>query len=314
MLHGKVYNLTPYIPYHPGGLGTIMLAAGRDASALFTEYHTWVNGESMLKKCCIGKITEALPIHTSTCSIASISKNSDLYRFTFTLPVECTVRQIQPGQHVFVQAMINGRCIERPYTPVTSGRDVMELVIKLYPKGTMSSYFSTLTVGDEVIINGPFGNIHWTETRELSVSPVISVKSKHMVMIVSGTGVNPCLAMLKSIFDDTTDATKQDVIITLLCCNKNQDYIIEPEFLEFLAVQYTDFFTVHHVLSDDTQAVASGSSHFYCGNRLQEETVTQLLPHVEKSSPVLLCGSLEFEKSVKAMLHSIGYTQSYSFM
>ena len=38
----QVYNITPYIKYHPGGVQYIMKGAGRDATALFNKYHAWV--------------------------------------------------------------------------------------------------------------------------------------------------------------------------------------------------------------------------------------------------------------------------------
>mmetsp|Transcript_15256 Transcript_15256/g.34082 ORF Transcript_15256/g.34082 Transcript_15256/m.34082 type:complete len:220 (+) Transcript_15256:242-901(+) len=42
-LHGKVYNITPYLHYHPGGVDIFKPCLGRDASALFDKYHRWVN-------------------------------------------------------------------------------------------------------------------------------------------------------------------------------------------------------------------------------------------------------------------------------
>lgn len=55
VLDGKVYNLTPYLHYHPGGLKILVDdAAGRDCTALFNKYHKWVNGATMLQKCHLG--------------------------------------------------------------------------------------------------------------------------------------------------------------------------------------------------------------------------------------------------------------------
>ena len=36
--NGKVYNITPYLPYHPGGEKELMRVAGRDGSKLFGSY------------------------------------------------------------------------------------------------------------------------------------------------------------------------------------------------------------------------------------------------------------------------------------
>lgn len=57
-LNGKVYNITQYIDYHPGGVPKLMLAAGKDCTTLFNKYHAWVNYESMLSKCQVGVLSE----------------------------------------------------------------------------------------------------------------------------------------------------------------------------------------------------------------------------------------------------------------
>jgi cytochrome-b5 reductase len=39
-----VYNITPYLDFHPGGVDEIMKGAGIDATKLFQEIHAWVRG------------------------------------------------------------------------------------------------------------------------------------------------------------------------------------------------------------------------------------------------------------------------------
>ncbi|KAF2211454.1 hypothetical protein CERZMDRAFT_85263 [Cercospora zeae-maydis SCOH1-5] len=51
---GKVYNITPYLPFHPGGEAELMKAAGRDGTKLFMDVHPWVNWENMLGTCLVG--------------------------------------------------------------------------------------------------------------------------------------------------------------------------------------------------------------------------------------------------------------------
>ena len=54
VFQGKVYNITPYVPYHPGGEGELMRAAGKDGTKLFMDVHPWVNYENMLAECVVG--------------------------------------------------------------------------------------------------------------------------------------------------------------------------------------------------------------------------------------------------------------------
>uniref|UniRef100_A0A8C9FBK2 Cytochrome b5 reductase 4 n=1 Tax=Pavo cristatus TaxID=9049 RepID=A0A8C9FBK2_PAVCR len=55
-IRGLVYNVTPYMEYHPGGEDELMKAAGTDGTDLFEQVHRWVNYESMLKECLVGRM------------------------------------------------------------------------------------------------------------------------------------------------------------------------------------------------------------------------------------------------------------------
>ncbi|XP_057690240.1 cytochrome b5 reductase 4 isoform X2 [Corythoichthys intestinalis] len=55
-IRGMVYNVTPYMDYHPGGEDELMKAAGIDGTDLFDQVHRWVNYESMLKECLVGRM------------------------------------------------------------------------------------------------------------------------------------------------------------------------------------------------------------------------------------------------------------------
>ncbi|XP_070823257.1 cytochrome b5 reductase 4 [Chaetodon trifascialis] len=59
-IRGMVYNVTPYMDYHPGGEEELMKAAGIDGTDLFDKVHRWVNYESMLKECLVGRMATAI--------------------------------------------------------------------------------------------------------------------------------------------------------------------------------------------------------------------------------------------------------------
>jgi cytochrome b involved in lipid metabolism len=54
VLGGAVYNITPYLPFHPGGEGELLRCAGKNGDKLFGEIHPWVNYDTMLRACLIG--------------------------------------------------------------------------------------------------------------------------------------------------------------------------------------------------------------------------------------------------------------------
>lgn len=53
-IQGKIYNITPYLKFHPGGVRELMRGAGRDATKMFMDAHAWVNVHYMLDKCLVG--------------------------------------------------------------------------------------------------------------------------------------------------------------------------------------------------------------------------------------------------------------------
>lgn len=54
VLRGRVYNISPYLRFHPGGVDMLMKGAGKDCISLFNKYHSWVNAEFLLEKCLVG--------------------------------------------------------------------------------------------------------------------------------------------------------------------------------------------------------------------------------------------------------------------
>ena len=58
VLSGKVYNVTRYIKFHPGGVDYLMQGAGKDATRLFHKYHKWVNVDFMLQRCYLGQLSK----------------------------------------------------------------------------------------------------------------------------------------------------------------------------------------------------------------------------------------------------------------
>eukprot|EP00438_Fugacium_kawagutii_P029520 Skav222746 [mRNA] locus=scaffold2390:557469:561422:- [translate_table: standard] len=53
IFQGRVYDITLYIDFHPGGKRQIMQGAGKDMTTLFQKAHPWVSGcpSARLERC-----------------------------------------------------------------------------------------------------------------------------------------------------------------------------------------------------------------------------------------------------------------------
>ena len=57
IISGHVFDVTEYIPYHPGGVQELMRGVGKDATKLIQAIHPWVNLGTLLDPCHIGIVS-----------------------------------------------------------------------------------------------------------------------------------------------------------------------------------------------------------------------------------------------------------------
>ncbi|CAH7685591.1 cytochrome b5-like heme/steroid binding domain-containing protein, partial [Phakopsora pachyrhizi] len=51
--NSKVYNLTSYLDFHPGGRKELLRVGGKDGTELFMKTHAWISVDSMMDTCLI---------------------------------------------------------------------------------------------------------------------------------------------------------------------------------------------------------------------------------------------------------------------
>ena len=95
-INGLVFNVTPYMDYHPGGWEELVRGAGIDATDLFNEVHRWVNYESMLTSCLIGKlVAEPLKLIRPISTKVKVTPPADIVepvKTTLTIPPMASVK------------------------------------------------------------------------------------------------------------------------------------------------------------------------------------------------------------------------------
>lgn len=53
---GRVYDVTAYVPFHPGGRAELLRGAGGDATELVRSTHAWVSIDTFIGRCFIGML------------------------------------------------------------------------------------------------------------------------------------------------------------------------------------------------------------------------------------------------------------------
>ncbi|KIJ45122.1 hypothetical protein M422DRAFT_59928 [Sphaerobolus stellatus SS14] len=198
-----------------------------------------------------------------------ISPNTALYRFG--LPNPNDVLGLPIGQHISVEAEINGKRIMRSYTPTSSDDDKghFDLLVKTYEKGNISRYLSLLKIGDKVRIKGPKGQFVYTPTL-----------SREIGMIAGGTGITPMLQIIRAALKNPSDRTK----LSLIYANVNPEDILLKKELDELAAKHPDRFTVYYVLNNPP-AQWNGGVGFVSKEHIEKE-----MPPSSHDIKVLLCG------------------------
>lgn len=56
VLKGNVYNISPYLKYHPGGSSIFKQVLGKDATPLFNKYHKWLNESGFVRPLLLGTV------------------------------------------------------------------------------------------------------------------------------------------------------------------------------------------------------------------------------------------------------------------
>jgi NAD(P)H-flavin reductase len=129
--------------------------------------------------------------------IKEVSYNTRLYRIeiphgkALNLPV---------GRHISLKALIDNRIIVRAYTPTSppNVKGYFDLLIKSYEFGQMSKYLSTLRAGDTLLVRGPLGNYKVTKNQYGGIG-----------LIAGGSGLTPCLQLVRTILENSTVAKKE---------------------------------------------------------------------------------------------------------
>ena len=198
--------------------------------------------------------------------------------------------------------------VAKPYTPttLTDEKGHFELVIKAYPEGKVSGYLHTLKVGDMIEVKGPFPKLPYTANMK-----------KNIGMICGGTGITPCLQVIKEILKNPADTTE----ISLVFANdKEEDILLKPE-LDALAKKHKNF-KITYVLAKPVFAFGWDGEVGW----MNKDIVAKTMPTPSADSLICVCGPPGFMAAVsgdktkdykqglvQGLLKDAGYTEEMVF-
>ena len=278
VVNDKVYDATEYLELHPGGMDSIVINAGEDATEDFVAIHS-MKATKMLEKYYIGdldknkagvveakKEDEVLTdAHGRKLALNPRKKTAfrlqnkivlsrDSFLLDFALPTAEHVLGLPTGKHMFMSAVINGETVLRRYTPISSNYDVgcVKFVIKAYRPcerfpngGKMSQHVDSLKIGDYLDFRGPVGEFEYISDGEFLLDGEECHATKFN-MVAGGTGITPCMQIAAEILRHPRDNTQMSLIFA---AREEGDLLMRSTLDEWAAI-FPNKFKVHYILSD----------------------------------------------------------------
>lgn len=230
--------------------------------------------------------------------VTKVSHNTKLLRFEIP---NGKVLGLSIGRHVSVRAEIRGKPVMRAYTP-TSRPDVQgyfELLVKTYEMGKLSPHLHSLVTGDYLEVRGPVGRFKYTKNAY-----------KRMGLIAGGTGLTPCLQVIRCILEGPEGAGDTTSFV-LLFQNRSEADILLREELNDLVTLSAGRLEVIYYLSNPTTA-QWGQQHLNERRGYINAEAVQRLLRPEVAQMVGICGPGGFVESMKGLLTDVGHKDEES--
>lgn len=279
VVNDRVYDCTEYLELHPGGVDSITINAGGDATEDFVSIHS-AKATKMLEKYYIGDLDKSSLIDVTSNKFASdeivdengkkmalnpkkkipfrlrskIVLSHDSFLLDFELQSDEHILGLPTGKHLFLSAKINDEMVMRRYTPISSNHDVgcVKFVVKAYrpcprfPKGgKMSQYLDSLKIGDTLDMRGPVGEFEYASCGRFLMDGE-ECKASKFNMIAGGTGITPVMQIAAEILRHPEDHTR---ISLIFACREENDLLMRSTLDEWVR-EYPKKFQVHYILSD----------------------------------------------------------------
>lgn len=154
----------------------------------------------------------------------------------------------------------------------------MDLLIKKYPGGPMSTHIHNLSPGDTLEVKGPIPKYWWTTN-----------KHREIALIAGGTGITPMWQLIHDIFADPYSKTK----VTLVFGNLKEEDILMKKELQDLENMFPWKFRAFYTLDDPPQEWR-GEKGF-----ITKDLLKQVLPEPKEGDiKIFVCGPPGLMKAI----------------
>lgn len=240
-----------------------------------------------------------------------VSPTSSVLRFA--LPDKDRPLDLSTCACILAHSSIDGEDVTRPYTPISTNRQVgsFDLLVKNYGEtAKMSRKLHEIRPGDD--------SIHFSHV-DANVKLQAPFRYEFIGMLVGGTGITPMIQALHAILGDKSCSTK----VCMLYGSRVRDDILARELLHRWAREYPDRFTCIDVLSDEPSDSDWSGHRGYIDRKLIEQSFPP--PATAQSIKLLVCGPPAFydvlsgprseNDRISGLLGEMGYTadQVYKF-
>ncbi|KAI1815523.1 oxidoreductase NAD-binding domain-containing protein [Poronia punctata] len=237
--------------------------------------------------------------------------NHNTKKFIFKLPEDDMVSGLAVASALLTKFVPEGeKPVLRPYTP-TSDEDTkgyIELVVKKYPGGPMSTHLHDMVPGQRLEFKGPLPKYPWTAN-----------KHDHIALVAGGTGITPMFQLIRTIFSNPEDKTK----VTLVFGNVSEEDILLKRELAEIENTYPQRFRAFYVLDNPPKE--------WVGNKgfITKDLLKTVLPEPKEGNiKIFVCGPPGMYKAISGtktsprdqgelsgVLKELGYTkeQVYKF-
>lgn len=330
-INGRVYNVTPYLDYHPGGAAIFAQVLGDDATDTFAQYHSFVNVRELCGVLELGTLASASAAGSGGGLLAKLGAPR---RAVAAAPppaagidgwiggvvaartpagrdsVRLTVAGALPGSdasvwgrgaHLMVtlsSGLGDSTSARRPFTPFVLPAGGSE-----DGAGTPPGHFELLVRQYEPgLLSRPLGALavggKLLYRGPLGGSPSgVRGSTRAVAMLAGGTGLTPMLQLLAPLCAARAleGAQPGPEVLLLTFSRAKADVLLQPE-LQRLASRHASWLRVRHAASDEA------------GGRLSAEVLRKALPRPSAELQLFVCGPPAFNDAARDALAQLGYS------